>query len=234
LRGKRLDNSEVIRRFRVLLDGLKPLLQSKVLYLSIGNEVDVYLGLHPDEFDPFKRFLEEARVYAKTLAPHLVVGTTVTDHALGKPKFISLTKHMDAHFFTYYHGPKGTEVGFRNPAMTKDDLVALADRLDARPLVIQEIGYPSHTSLSSAEKQAAFVRGFFDAWDELGPRIPFANYFMLYDFPKSFAEGQVAYHGLTEDLDTFVNFASSLGLHDTNGQSRPAWGVFRRRGSTLK
>ena len=65
-------------------------------------------------------------------------------------------------------------------------------------------------------------------------RVPFANYFMLYDFPKSFAESQIAYYGLSENLDTFVNFLSSLGLHEVNGQARPAWEVFRRRGRTLK
>lgn len=84
--------------------------------------------------------------------------------------------------------------------------MALANSLDARPLVIQEIGYPSHTSLSSPDRQAAFVRGFFDAWDELGPRLPFANYFMLYDFPRAFAESQIDCYGLNEDLDSFVDF----------------------------
>ncbi|MDH3691154.1 MAG: hypothetical protein OEU36_17055 [Gammaproteobacteria bacterium] len=233
LESMSLDDPELIRRFKVLLDGLSPLLQSKVLYLSIGNEVDIYLSFHPAELEPFKRFLEEGRTYAKKIASHLIVGTTVTDNGLLEPKFRDLTASMDAHFLTYYHGQHGTEGVFKNSEDAKEDLLNLVNGLDSRPLVIQEIGYPAHSSLSSPEKQTEFVRGFFDAWDEVGERIPFANYFLLYDFPQSFAENQAAYYGVTAGKEKFVNFLVSLGLHTVGGEPKPAWEVFKSRGKSL-
>lgn len=233
LKRKPFDDPELIRRFKGLLDGLAPLLRSKILYLSIGNEVDIYLSIHPDERAPFKRFLERTRAHAKAIAPHLIVGTTVTDAGLLDPWFRDLSASMDAHFLTYYHGQHGTEGTFKDPKDTKKDLLGLVRGIDHRPLVIQEIGYPAHPSLSSPEKQAEFVRGFFDAWDEVGDRIPFANYFMLYDFPRALAEHQMAYYGVTEGQEKFVNFVASLGLHGSDGEPKLAWNEFKNRAKRL-
>ena len=55
----------MLRRFRVFLDGIGPLLKNRVRYLSIGNESDIYLSLNPQDFAPFQKFLEAARLHAK-------------------------------------------------------------------------------------------------------------------------------------------------------------------------
>jgi hypothetical protein len=233
LAGKAFDDPQLIGRFRTFLDGLAPLLQHRVRFLSIGNESDVYLSIHPDETDAFGVFLNAARDHAKHIAPEILVGTTLTDAGAAQPKFEALTRNMDAHFLTYYHGQVGVEGAFKDTAKTKDEILGLADQLDERPILFQEIGFPADDEIGSPEKQAAFVKGVFDAWDELGVRVPFANYFMLYDFPKAFVREQVSYYGVTEETETLTRFLSSLGLHRVDGAPRPAWEVFERRGRVL-
>lgn len=233
LRPKPFDAPEVLARFRAVLDALKPLLQNRVRFLSIGNETDIYLSVHPDEAEAFETFLNAGYRYAKSLAPNLTVGTTLTDGAALQPEFRKLVQSMDAHFLTYYHGQHGVSGAFKDPETTKQDILALAGGLDARPIVFQEIGFPAHESLGSPEGQVAFVNGVFDAWDELGSRVALVNYFMMYDFPKSFAEELVTYYGVTDETERLANFIGSLGLHTTDGRPRPAWEVFSSKGNEL-
>ncbi|MCF6286925.1 MAG: M48 family metalloprotease [Candidatus Hydrogenedentes bacterium] len=91
LSGRAFDDPQLIERFRTFLDGLAPLLQHRVRFLSIGNESDVYLSIHPDETDAFGVFLNAARDHAKHIAPELLVGTTLTDAGA-----VQLTKNPDA------------------------------------------------------------------------------------------------------------------------------------------
>ncbi len=229
LQGKPLNSSEVIDRFCELLDALDPFLKNRVRFLSIGNETDVYLAANPGDEIAFKEFLTAGREHAKQISPNLLVGTTMTDEGATRPDFRRLVASMDAHFLTYYHGQHGLEGTFKNPTSTKVDLIALAAELDTRPIVFQEIGFPAHTSLGSAQKQAVFVEQVFDAWDELGDRVPMINYFMMNDFPSAFVQEQVSYYGTDDESKSLANFIGSLGLHDSNGTPRPAWEVFKRR-----
>ncbi|MCA9738131.1 MAG: hypothetical protein KC645_10960 [Gemmatimonadetes bacterium] len=233
LASQAFDDPEVLTRFRRLLEELAPLLRNRVRYLSIGNETDIYLSGHPTEADAYSTFLDEARRHARSLAPGLTVGTTLTDAGALREEFRDLFAGMDAHFLTYYHGHHGLDGAFKEPETTKRDLLVLAASLDPRPIVFQEIGFPAHESLGSPEKQATFVNGVFDAWDELGDRVQMMNYFMLYDFPEEFVRGLVSYYGVTHETERLANFIGSLGLHGSDGHPRPAWEVFQRRGNAL-
>ncbi|WP_298868198.1 hypothetical protein [uncultured Gimesia sp.] len=234
LQGKQFDDPLILERFCSFLDALAPLLKNRVSYLSIGNESDIYLSIHPDEIETFGVFLNRARQHAKEIAPHLMIGTTLTDSGALRPEMQKLTAQADAHFLTYYHGQVGLEGAFKNTKNTKDEILALATQFDERPIVFQEIGFPANTEISSPDKQAEFVRGVFDAWDELGDRIPFLNYFMMYDFPDAIIKDQLAYYGVSENTKPLVKFLSSLGLHETNGKPRPGWEIFHRRGNLIK
>ncbi len=234
LQGKRLDDHEVLARFKVLLDGLGPLLENRVRYLSIGNESDVYLALNPRDRRAFRTFLESASAYAKRIAPDLLVGTTVTDEGARATSYKSLVRKCDAHFLTYYHGQTGVDGEFKDVADTKTELLALLGQLDERPVIFQEIGFPAHQALSSPQEQATFVAGVFDAWDEVGGRIPFLNYFMMYDFTEEFIEPQLDYYGVTEGVERLSQFLTSLGLHTADGTPRPGWKVFGERGRAVR
>jgi hypothetical protein len=233
LSSKPFDDPEVLARFRSLLDALAPLLKNRVRFLSIGNETDIYLSAHPDEAESFETFLNAGYRHAKSLASNLTVSTTLTDAGALQPEFRKLVQSMDAHFLTYYHIKHGVSGAFKDPETTKQDILALAGGLDTRPIVFQEIGFPAHESLGSPEGQVVFVNGVFDAWDGLGNRVAFVNYFMMYDFPKSFVKDLVTYYGLTNETEWLAKYLGSLGLHTSDGRPRPGWDVFSRRGNEL-
>ncbi len=233
LQAKSLDDPEVLRRFRKFLDGLAPLLRNRIRYLSIGNESDIYLSANPDELPAFVVFFESARQHAKSIAPHLVVGTTLSAEGATRSRFHELLAAADAHFLTYYHGKSEVADGFQDSATTRDALLAMAANLDDRPIVFQELGYPASDEISSEQKQAAFVTGVFDAWDELGARVPFVNYFMMYDFPDEMARQQMSYYGVDDEEVGFLSFVTSLGLHRVDRTPRAGWDVFMKRGQRL-
>lgn len=234
LQGKPFDDPDVIQRFGELLDALGPLLRNRIRFLSIGNETDVYLGANPAELTAFTTFLNKSRQQAKSISENIQVGTTLTDGGALRADCQELVQSMDAHFLTYYHGQHGLEGSFKDAASTSDDLIALAAALDTRPIVFQEIGYPAHPSIGSEQQQAMFVNGVFDAWDQLGDRVPMINYFMMYDFPREFVESQVAYYGVSDETEQLANFIGSLGLHQTDGTPRSGWEIFQQRGKRLQ
>lgn len=234
LQNKPLSSPEVIDRFCELLDALGPLLQNRIKFLSIGNETDVYLDANVHDGVAFEGLLHAARKHAKEISPSLLVGTTLTDAGATRPDCRRLVASMDAHFLTYYHGQHGLDGSFKDPASTKADLIALAANLDTRPIVFQEIGFPAHPSLGSTEKQAIFVDQVFDAWDELGERVPMVNYFMMNDFPTAFVQEQVSYYEAKDESAALANFIGSLGLHTSDGKPRPAWEVFEQRAKAAR
>jgi len=231
LQEKPFDDPEVLQRFRLLLDAIAPLLKNRIRFLSIGNETDVYLSAHPDEAEAYATFLNAAHRHAKSIAPALTVSTTVSEAGALQPNIRELVRPMDAHFLTYYHGQHGMVGTFKDPRSATQDILAIAAQLDDRPIVFQEIGFPAQELLGSAEEQAIFVNGVFDAWAELGSRVPMVNYFMMYDFPKNFVNEQMSYYGVTDETKRLANFIGSLGLHESDGTPRAGWDVFVRRGT---
>jgi len=99
-------------------------------------------------------------------------------------------------------------------------MTALASRW---PVVLQEVGYPSATVLSSSElNQARFVRSVFRAWNASAARIPFLNYFLLHDLPPQLCGQLAQYYGLPHDRN-FQAFLCSLGLRYADGKPKSAW-----------
>lgn len=233
LQDRPFDDPTTIRRFCSFLDGIAPLLKNRVRFLSIGNESDVYLAANPNELKSFKTFLNAARKHAKSIAPQLTVSTTLTDRGARSSEMKSLVVEMDAHFLTYYHGQIGLSGKFKNAETTTSEIISLADQLDDRPIVFQEIGFPADPNLASPQQQAKFVDGVFDAWEQQGERVGMINYFMMYDFPPAFVREQVNYYGVSDESKALAQFLGSLGLHEANGTARPSWEVFKRRATKL-
>jgi hypothetical protein len=210
-------------RFHALLDALRPHLNRRVKYLSIGNEVDVYLTAHPQEWDAYKKFYRDGLAYVHAVAPWVKVGVTVTyDGAAGqKGQIADLNSASDIFILTYY--PLGARFLPRGPDAPMTDIPRMAALARRLPLVLQEVGYPSSPVLSSSElKQAQFVTGVFRAWNVSSSRIPFLNYFLLHDFPPQLCEELARYYGLPHDRN-FQAFLCSLGLHYADGKPKSAW-----------
>src|ERR1700730_2048091 len=132
----------MIDRFQRLVEAIRPYL-NHVKYLSIGNEVDVYLSAHPSEWSAYTRFYRAAAARVHALAPWIKVGVTTTFDGLRRDarRVRELNSASDVQITTYY--PLGSVLRVRSPASPLADFKAMLRFAGRRPLVLQEVGYPS-------------------------------------------------------------------------------------------
>lgn len=224
LAGVAWDSPRMIARFRALVDALRPHLDANVTYVSLGNEVDMYLGKRPGEWASYGRFYADAVAYLHTVAPHVEVGVTTTYAGTVRKhvrKVAALNRPSDIEIVTYY--PVAGKFSVRAPRSPRADFPKLVKAAGRRPVVFQEIGYPSSPRLGSSEaKQAQFVTHAFAAWRRLAKQVPFANFLLLHDLGASECGEIAAYYGRNGDT-SLTDFLCSLGLRHSNGSPKAAW-----------
>ena len=224
------DSPELKRRFHTLIDALKPSINPHVRYLSIGNEVDAYLGAHPGQWDAYLRFYADAVSYVHSTLPGVQVGVTSTyGGASGSTagRIAELNRLSDVEILTYY--PLGAGYIPRPPSTVRADLAAMVTLAGKLPLVLQEVGYPSDARLGSSEQaQSAFVAEVLSAWRTAGAKIPLLNWFALHDFTTDLCDQQTRYYGLPNDPN-FGAFLCSLGLRRADGTPKAAWQIMLDR-----
>ncbi|MEP7300043.1 MAG: hypothetical protein ABI699_00825 [Caldimonas sp.] len=229
LAGRAFDDPVVRVRFHALLDRLVGANPGRFRYLSIGNEVDEYLSAHPGEQAAYRAFYRDAAQYARSLDPALQVGVTGTaegalgSHAASLQDLISAGS--DVVMLNYYpmQGDATGLASVREPSVVASDFAGMLAFAGARPLLMQEVGYPASTVLNSSEaKQAAFVSQVFAAWKASNGRIPFLNVFLLHDLAPQTCDDLLVYYGLSLSHN-YGAFLCSLGLRRADGTPRLAW-----------
>jgi hypothetical protein len=220
------DSPEMQVRFHRLIDVLAPFFDRHVRYLSVGNEVDVYLGRHPEEWGAYESFLDDASAYVHSVAPWIQVGTTITyggATGVNAERVKALTGGREVLIFTYY--PLDADFRARLPDAPLTDFPLMVDMAGGRPVILQEVGYPSSEELGSSERaQAEFVEQAFLAWQSEAERIPFLNYFLLHDLTPEMCGQLQDYYGLRDP--GFEAFLCSLGLRQADGTPKEAWQTF--------
>lgn len=229
--GLAWDDPRLVERFEAFLGKVLARAKPHVSWLSLGNEVDPYLASHPDEVEPYLRFLARARQVVRRLAPGTAVGVTVIcrDSQKGPDLARRLQAGMDVTIATYY--PLD---GFRPTVGSVDQDFAFLLRLAGdRPLVLQEVGCPSSPLVGSSEDlQAGFVRSVFEQLALHGGRIPAAVFFAQTDFPSSLLGVLEGYYGIRDER--FRAFLGSLGFLDAKGRPKKAWRVFAENMARLR
>lgn len=230
LEAEAFDSPVRIARFRALLDQIVTPHRGRIAYLSIGNEIDVYLRAHPTQWAAYQRFYEDAAQYARSLDPALKVGVTAT--ADGAVSFSTadlqaINATSDVVILTYY--PLAFDVNafitVRPPSDVSSDFTNMLAFAGAKTLVLQEVGYPASTiNASSQTLQAGFVRAVFSAWSRAGRRIPFLTFFHLHDFTQTMCDDFSVYYQAVGS-SSFNAYLCTLGLRRVDGTPRDAWYV---------
>ncbi len=221
-----------------MLDAVIGVRIGRVRYLSIGNEVDVYLSQHPAELPSYKAFFRDAAQYARSLDPSLQVGVTArADGALGGAAAIvqELNTLSDVVIFTYYpiEFSAGGVVLVRAPSVVASDFARMLGFAGNKPIVFQEVGYPASAVNNSSEAlQAQFVHAVFSAWKAADGRIPFLSFFHLHDFTPQLCDILVIRYQL-QGAASFREFLCSLGLRQANGTARLGWQALIDESRTL-
>ncbi len=235
LQGVAFDDPRMIARFHALLDQIFPILNSHVEYLSIGNEVDVYLAAHPDQWPQYTTFYADAVAYVHAHAPGVKVGVATTwsgTSGASKTAVAALNASSDVWIITYY--PLGGDFIVDSPSAPLSDFPAMVNLADGKAVVLQEVGYPtSHKLKSSDTMQAEFVRNVFTAWQAQGDRIPFLSYVMEHDLNRKYCDEQSAYYGVSDPDGHFSDYFCTLGLLTVEGEQKPGWKIFVDQAAAL-
>lgn len=227
------DDPQMIARFNALYDQLAPLMTQNVRYVSIGNEVDVYLENHPDEWEPYRLFFEATAAHVREVTPWVQVGTTVTFGGMRHhpDEIAALTAQADVAIITYY--PLSDSAQVASPDAPLRDFPEMIERAGSKPVVLQEFGYPSSpVNGSSDSMQAEFVDYVFEAWQANQAHIPYLSYFALHDFTDDTCDMLLQYYGLNADV--FRAFLCTLGLRYANGEPKPAWTRFEEHARAFR
>src|SRR3974377_1444790 len=142
------DDAQMESRFHSLIDAIRPTLTPQVRYLSIGNEVDVYLDAHPAEWAGYQTFYDNAVAYVHQTLPGIQVGVTTTFTGASGParaNAIQLNNMSDVWIFTYY--PLGSGFVPNGPQSPLADFPTMLALAGNRPVVLPEVGYPTSSVL---------------------------------------------------------------------------------------
>lgn len=228
LQAESFDSPKVRQRFDALLRAIAKELSPSVKWVMLGNEADIYLGIHPDEQEAFAGFVEAGRKTLKSARPSSVVGVTTTfDGLRDRPGvFRRLNRAMDVVTMTYY--PMGSDFRVRPTTDVGKDISAMVKAAGIRPLLLQELGYPASEELGSSErKQADYVDAVFDAIAAHPKSIVGGVFFIEYDFDKPTLDTLTGYYHI--DAAPFRAFLGTLGLKKSDGTPRKAWARYQMR-----
>ena len=223
LRALPFDSPQMKQRFRAFFDALLQHLDRHVLYLSIGNEVDEYLS-RTNEWAAYRSFYADAVAHVHARAPWLKVGVTSTfDGARFRwsREVAALNASSDVFILTYYAvDERFAPEASRAPL---DDFRHAVTLAGGRPLVLQEVGYPSS---SSERNQADFVSSVFAAWRSTA-NIPYLNFSLMHDYDRAHCSKLPRFYGLPGNA-RFEAFLCSIGLRAADGRPKLGWTVLER------
>ncbi len=203
--------------------------------LSFGNDLDRYLaGQSATTADDLTALVEHGLDYAKqhpSRPAALLVGATFSSDALAKGPTASMAKILmksDVVVANYYaldeqfQARPTTQVAQDLDALSSGGTADAGEAGAARPVLLQEVGYPSAAENgSSPEQQRAFYQGLFQALTTRRERFPFVSVNGLHDPPPARCATEAAAFGAAAN-GAAVAARCSLGLRAADQTAKPA------------
>ncbi len=208
-------------------------------YLEIGNEVNIYLGEHPDEVDEFREFYSYVYDRVKERHPGLKVGTVFAYHYAKDTNTTYIIEELadvgDFNAFTLYiHGDK---FAFNRSVEEAQEYFDGIDSVSPKPWAMTETGWSSSETLhSSEEKQAEYVEEVYSILEEKKGRVLFLTWFDSHDVGSGCEEAAESFitEGMTVDaeyLDYFEEFICTQGLRTADDEPKLGWGEWVEQNS---
>jgi hypothetical protein len=235
LAGKPFDDPEYIARAADFATAVAERYGDQIDYLSIGNEVNIYLQSNPDDLEPYLAAYSTIRRAVRIARPDLPVGTVIAFHdVMNRNNWDIIDAFKDGDFLAYTYYPH--EPGFRYDVATDGFNAVLESMLQASeevPFIVVENGFSSSPDLGSDEgRQARYIRDSFSALTTHRSDFNWHVWFSFHDMsPRACNELALSFvPGASNDMDTsawndFEEYLCSLGLKNNDGSPKQAWDV---------
>jgi hypothetical protein len=240
LKGRSLDDPELIRRFNRLMEWVIPMLVEYDGYMiSVLNEADNSFGEVPGLHEEVLTFLREAKQHIHNIDDRMAVGATVSEGnvATGTPGVQALIDESDVACFNFYGAELIGEFPYYQPqreAEISADIEQMLEISGSKQIVIQELGMWSGSDLlpSNEEMQRRFFEVFFEEMASR-KRIRTAYVFQLVDWSPEvtnlIAEPLRAEEVPEDFVHVFIESLQTIGLiRYEDGESKLAWEEFIR------
>jgi hypothetical protein len=228
----RFNDPRMTAKLTALLQAMRSHTAADVRWIAIGNEVDPYFLKHPDEVNSYRQLIQNLTPVVKKLFPGVVVAVNFRFDALGQ-----LSKELKPIYdvseilsVTYY--PLNLDFTVRSTASIQADFKTILAAASGKPIMFQEVGYPSSELLgSSPAKQAQFLQIFFDTLRAHPSNVIGMTYLFMSDFSQALVDSFGKYYD-QPDNTKFKAFLATLGLFDREANPKPAWNVFVQNAQT--
>lgn len=229
LRGRRFDDPLVVSRFLALLSTVLGQVGAlEIPSVSIGSEVDVWLGQHPEQWSAYIQLVRTAGAHLHRLRPGIKVAAEVTYSGIVGSSAGQIRRLMQAgEVLGVSHYPVDSRFQAQDPRVIREVFRKVHDFAGSRPAYFYQLGYPSSPRCGSSEaRQAEFVHELFAAWDEHSRAIPMIRLTWMDDLTHEKVESYTRYYGF--DHGEFREYLRTLGLRDAAGKPKQAWSVLGR------
>jgi hypothetical protein len=226
------DDPVMIQRFEGLIAAIKDMKTINPLAVSVGNEVDVYFGEHPDETQSYLNFIKVVRPIIHKYFPDIPVGVTVTFDGIHNGREDVVRRIVDASdimYVTYYPIINFIPLPVADIPQHLERIKTIAGN---KPIVFQEVGLPSSEQVTLSEiKQAAFFEAALPALMN-DPQVVALFVFAMHDISPKLCDQLTGYYGANawpqDAQGGFRAFLCSLGLRDYQGRAKPSFSVVEK------
>jgi hypothetical protein len=226
--GWAFDDPNMTQALVNALRAMAPHLRNRVQWVALGNEVDSYFTMSPNDVLPYQRLMQSVLPVVRAVFPAAQFSINFTFKAAPflNNQFSPLTSMADYFSYTYY--PYTGDYIFSDPSTVNSDISQMIYAAGGKPVLFQEIGYPSSSILnSSPNQQATFLQNVFTALRFYSGQVIGANFVWMSDLPASMVDQLTQYYGFPNDT-SFRAFLSTLGYWDINDVPKAAWSVFKQ------
>lgn len=223
LTGRHFDDPEVIERYKNLMDYVfSQVPDLDLVAISIGNEIDAYLGEDTKKWEQYQKFFEETSDYIRDKKA-ITIGCKTTFEGMtekNEKEIKMLNKNSDVIMVNYY--PLNADFSVKDPSTVHSDIDMVTSLYADKILYITEAGYPSSSYVGSDETmQEEFIREIFKAWDTHKSQIKLIDFVWLHDLSTSEVDVFVGYYGVS--TKQFREFLRTLGLRTYDGNKKKAF-----------
>lgn len=226
------DDPAFAAKVTAALQAIAPHLHGRARWVTIGNEVNSYFSTHKGDVPAYARMLSAITPDVNRLFPGVPVTVNFTSDAAREldSTYRSITVQTSVNSINFY--PINADFTFRDPDTAARELQDLI-RNSSRPIVFQEMGYPSSSRLGSSEaKQAAFVTGVLGVVARNQDKVQAVSFNWRSDLPTSVVNDLTSYYKLGNSAN-FKEFLASLGWFRQDGTPKRAWSAFQQAAPSL-